>query len=154
MVGGFGFPSLCCCCCVVLLLFLSPFQKHLMALSVYLVLVLTLFRLSLNVASTKLILSLGVDFDGELVEAFAEFVTGGNFVVCLMEYEHDYLNNGTASMQVIPDVSQGNTAYCYDGFNIKGGSSVLTVHAVGCGKMELKAGLFQLQTGKLTMKVR
>ena len=31
-------------------------------------LIITLFRLSINVASTKLILSLGVDFDGGVVE--------------------------------------------------------------------------------------
>ena len=33
-------------------------------------LVITLFRLSLNVASTKLILSLGPDFNGQVVQAF------------------------------------------------------------------------------------
>ena len=49
-------------------------------------LIVTLFRLSLNVASTKLILGLGVDFDGEVVEAFAEFVTRGNFVVGVVAF--------------------------------------------------------------------
>ena len=49
-------------------------------------LVLTLFRLSLNVASTKLILSLGTDFDGEVVKAFADFVTRGNFVVGIVAF--------------------------------------------------------------------
>lgn len=49
-------------------------------------LILTLFRLSLNVASTKLILSLGVDFDGQLVQAFADFVTRGNFVVGIVVF--------------------------------------------------------------------
>ena len=44
-------------------------------------LVLTLFRLSLNVASTKLILGLGPEFDGKVILAFADFVTSGNFVV-------------------------------------------------------------------------
>ncbi|MCP4049600.1 MAG: flagellar biosynthesis protein FlhA [bacterium] len=51
-----------------------------------LLLVVTLFRLSLNVASTKLILSLGPEFDGEVIEAFAEFVTGGNFVVGVVAF--------------------------------------------------------------------
>ena len=49
-------------------------------------LVLTLFRLSLNVASTKLILSLGADFDGQVVVAFADFVTRGNFVVGIVAF--------------------------------------------------------------------
>ncbi|MEK9657528.1 MAG: flagellar biosynthesis protein FlhA [bacterium] len=51
-----------------------------------LLLILTLFRLALNIASTKLILSLGVDFDGKVVEAFAEFVTRGNFVVGIVVF--------------------------------------------------------------------
>ncbi len=46
-----------------------------------LLLIFTLFRLSLNIASTKLILSEGIEFDGKIVEAFATFVTKGNFVV-------------------------------------------------------------------------
>ena len=44
-------------------------------------LVTTLFRLSLNVATTRLILSKGADFDGQVVLAFANFVTQGNMVV-------------------------------------------------------------------------
>ena len=51
-----------------------------------LLLILTLFRLSLNVSSTKLILSLGINFDGKVVEAFAEFVTRGNFVVGIVVF--------------------------------------------------------------------
>tara|TARA_A100001015_G_scaffold22087_1_gene25046 strand:+ start:8573 stop:10657 length:2085 start_codon:yes stop_codon:yes gene_type:complete len=51
-----------------------------------LLLILTLYRLSLNVASTKLILSKGADFDGQLIEAFAEFVTAGNFVVGIVAF--------------------------------------------------------------------
>jgi flagellar biosynthesis protein FlhA len=51
-----------------------------------LLLVLTLFRLSINVASTKLILSLGPDFKGEVVLAFADFVTRGNFVVGIVAF--------------------------------------------------------------------
>ena len=37
-------------------------------------------------ASTKLILSKGADFDGAVIEAFAAFVTGGNFVVGLVAF--------------------------------------------------------------------
>ncbi len=44
-------------------------------------LVLTLFRLSLNVTSTRLVLGMGSNFDGQVVLAFAKFVTGGNMVV-------------------------------------------------------------------------
>ncbi|NQY73423.1 MAG: FHIPEP family type III secretion protein, partial [Candidatus Margulisbacteria bacterium] len=51
-----------------------------------LLLILTLFRLSLNISSTKLILSLGPDFDGSVVLSFAEFVTRGNFVVGIVVF--------------------------------------------------------------------
>lgn len=44
-------------------------------------LVLTLFRLALNISSTRLILALGEEFDGKIVLAFANFVTSGNFIV-------------------------------------------------------------------------
>ncbi|MFC1753326.1 flagellar biosynthesis protein FlhA [Thermoproteota archaeon] len=51
-----------------------------------LLLVLTLYRLSLNIASTKLILSLGPEFDGKVILTFAEFVTRGNFVVGVVAF--------------------------------------------------------------------
>ncbi len=47
-------------------------------------LVVTLLRLSLNIASTRLILMQGhegTDAAGKVIQAFGEFVTGGNFVV-------------------------------------------------------------------------
>jgi len=44
-----------------------------------LLLMVTLFRLSLNVASTRLILSEG--YAGRVIEAFGNFVVGGNYVV-------------------------------------------------------------------------
>jgi flagellar biosynthesis protein FlhA len=49
-------------------------------------LIVTLYRLSLNISSTKLILSLGAEFDGKVIEAFAEFVTRGNFVVGIVAF--------------------------------------------------------------------
>lgn len=49
-------------------------------------LVITLFRLSINVSTTKLVLSLGPDFDGHVVLAFADFVTRGNFVVGVVAF--------------------------------------------------------------------
>jgi flagellar biosynthesis protein FlhA len=42
-------------------------------------LMLTLFRLSLNVASTRLILSQG--YAGHIIQTFGEFVVQGNFVI-------------------------------------------------------------------------
>jgi flagellar biosynthesis protein FlhA len=44
-----------------------------------LLLILTLFRLSMNVASTRLILGRG--YAGKVIEAFGDFVTGGNLMV-------------------------------------------------------------------------
>lgn len=46
-----------------------------------LLLVSTLFRLSLNVASTRLILLNGNNFEGKLIKTFGDFVLGGNYVV-------------------------------------------------------------------------
>ncbi|MEA1911201.1 MAG: flagellar biosynthesis protein FlhA, partial [Spirochaetota bacterium] len=41
-----------------------------------LLLITTVFGLALNVSSTRLILSKGIDFDGKIVKAFASFVVG------------------------------------------------------------------------------
>lgn len=41
----------------------------------------TAFRLAVNVSSTRLILSKGTSFDGQVVRAFSDFVTGGNFLI-------------------------------------------------------------------------
>jgi flagellar biosynthesis protein FlhA len=52
-------------------------------------LVATLFRLSLNVASTRLILLYGhegVDAAGQIIQAFGSFVVGGNYVVGLVVF--------------------------------------------------------------------
>ncbi|MCB1146916.1 MAG: FHIPEP family type III secretion protein, partial [Leptospiraceae bacterium] len=46
-----------------------------------LLLVTTIFRLALNVSSTRLILLQGPQFDGQLIRAFGEFVVGGNYVI-------------------------------------------------------------------------
>ncbi|MCP3873481.1 MAG: flagellar biosynthesis protein FlhA [Desulfobacteraceae bacterium] len=54
-----------------------------------LLLVLTLFRLSLNVASTRLILlhgSEGPDAAGSIIKSFGNFVVGGNYVVGLVVF--------------------------------------------------------------------
>ena len=54
-----------------------------------LLLILTLFRLSLNVASTRLILLHGAEGEasaGQVIKAFGSFVVGGNYVVGLIVF--------------------------------------------------------------------
>ncbi|MBW7997458.1 MAG: flagellar biosynthesis protein FlhA [Candidatus Glassbacteria bacterium] len=65
----------------LLILIVVLFTTEPLELSVFpgLLLMATLFRLSLNVASTRLILSEG--YAGRLIEAFGTFVVGGNYVV-------------------------------------------------------------------------
>jgi len=46
-----------------------------------LLLVTTVFRLALNVSSTRLILLDGASFDGKIIRTFGNFVVGGNYVV-------------------------------------------------------------------------
>ncbi|MDH5717813.1 MAG: flagellar biosynthesis protein FlhA [Spirochaetia bacterium] len=46
-----------------------------------LLLVTTVFRLALNVSTTRLILMKGPAFDGKLIQAFGEFVVGGQYVI-------------------------------------------------------------------------
>lgn len=46
-----------------------------------LLLITTLFRLALNISSTRLILLDAANFDGEVIQAFGNFVVGGNYVV-------------------------------------------------------------------------
>ncbi|MES0488389.1 MAG: flagellar biosynthesis protein FlhA [Leptospirales bacterium] len=46
-----------------------------------LLLVSTVFRLALNVSSTRLILTEGPNFDGQLIRAFGEFVVSGQYVI-------------------------------------------------------------------------
>ena len=68
----------------LLVLMLTIYVAEPLELSVFpgLLLVLTLFRLSLNVASTRLILSQADA--GELIAAFGDIVVGGNFVIGLI----------------------------------------------------------------------
>ncbi|OQY10764.1 MAG: flagellar biosynthesis protein FlhA [Fusobacteriia bacterium 4572_132] len=62
---------------------LSMYIKETLDFSIFptLLLVTTLFRLALNIASTKLILLKGLSFNGKLVRAFGDFVAGGNYIV-------------------------------------------------------------------------
>jgi flagellar biosynthesis protein FlhA len=65
----------------LILLLLTIYSRQSLDLSVFpsLLLVVTLFRLSLNVASTRLILLHA--YAGEVIKAFGQFVVGGNIVV-------------------------------------------------------------------------
>ncbi|MBF0431606.1 MAG: flagellar biosynthesis protein FlhA [Fibrobacteria bacterium] len=65
----------------LVILMVSMYIKSILDFSVFpgMLLVITLFRLSLNVASTRLILSSGSA--GNVIEAFGTFVTAGNIVV-------------------------------------------------------------------------
>jgi len=65
----------------LIVLLMAMYTSEPLAFSVFpgLLLVLTLFRLGLNVATTRLILSTG--YAGKVIEAFGGFVVGGNYVV-------------------------------------------------------------------------
>lgn len=68
----------------VAVLIITMFSKEALELSTFpsLLLFVTLFRLSLNVASTRLILLQGNA--GKIIQTFGEFVAGGSFVVGLV----------------------------------------------------------------------
>lgn len=65
----------------IMILMVSIYITHPLQISVFpaLLLILTIFRLSLNVASTRLIL--GEGYAGEVISAFGTFVVEGNYVV-------------------------------------------------------------------------
>ena len=65
----------------VLILLLTLFSTSILQLSVFptILLVTTLFRLGLNISSTRLILSEG--YAGSVIESFGSFVVRGNYVV-------------------------------------------------------------------------
>jgi flagellar biosynthesis protein FlhA len=70
----------------VIILFVSLFLNRPLDFTSYpsLVLMTTLFRLALNVSSTRLILmngNQGLDAAGNVIQAFGSFVLGGNFVI-------------------------------------------------------------------------
>src|SRR5262245_25942840 len=75
----------------VVLLLTAIYVKQPVEFSVFpsLLLLLTLIRLSLNVASTRLILmhgSEGIDSAGHVIMSFGQFVVGGNFVVGIVVF--------------------------------------------------------------------
>ncbi|MEN6349770.1 MAG: flagellar biosynthesis protein FlhA [Syntrophomonas sp.] len=70
----------------LIILLVTVFNNNPLDFSVFpsLLLVMTLFRLSLNVASTKLILLNGAA--GQVIQSFGQFVVGGNTVVGLVVF--------------------------------------------------------------------
>ncbi len=67
----------------LLVLMIVMFVRRSFDFSVFpsLLLVTTVFRLALNISSTRLILLNGTAFDGKIIKAFGSFVVGGNYVV-------------------------------------------------------------------------
>ncbi|HXW68436.1 MAG TPA: flagellar biosynthesis protein FlhA, partial [Dissulfurispiraceae bacterium] len=70
----------------IVVLLVSAYTERPLDFSVFpsILLIATLFRLSLNIASTRLILmrgDTGVEAAGRVIKSFGEFVVGGNFVV-------------------------------------------------------------------------
>ncbi len=70
----------------IIILLISMYLLKVLEFSIFpaLLLVTTLFRLALNVASTRLILlngDQGTDAAGQVIKAFGQFVVGGNYVV-------------------------------------------------------------------------
>jgi flagellar biosynthesis protein FlhA len=65
----------------IMILLLTLFTKSVLEFSIFpsMLLIMTMFRLGLNISSTRLILSQGAA--GEVINAFATFVTGSNYVV-------------------------------------------------------------------------
>ena len=65
----------------IIVIMITMFTTSVLQLSVFptLLLVVTLFRLGLNISSTRLILSKGDA--GSIITAFGDFVVGGNYVV-------------------------------------------------------------------------
>ncbi|GAA0709020.1 flagellar biosynthesis protein FlhA [Paraclostridium ghonii] len=65
----------------VLILLMTIFSTSILELSIFptILLVTTLFRLGLNLSSTRLILGQG--YAGNVIESFGSFVVGGNYVV-------------------------------------------------------------------------
>src|SRR3546814_9525106 len=68
------------------------FIRHPLELNTFptILLVATMLRLALNLASTRLILAnghTGTDAAGHVIEAFGNFVVGGNYVIGLIVFE-------------------------------------------------------------------
>ena len=96
----------------VVLMLTAIYVKEPVEFSVFpsLLLMLTLLRLSLNVASTRLVLlngHTGVDAAGHVIESFGAFVVGGNFVVgvvvflVLIAIQYIVINHGAVRISEV-----------------------------------------------------
>ncbi|MFN6992425.1 MAG: flagellar biosynthesis protein FlhA, partial [Fervidobacterium sp.] len=72
----------------LVLLFSTMYITSTLELSSFptLLLVITIFRLALNVASTRAILLQGPKFNGKVIKTFGDFVVGGNYVVGIVVF--------------------------------------------------------------------
>lgn len=70
----------------MIVLLSSMYVRHALDMSSFptLLLIITLFRLALNVASTRLILLEGEKFGGRVIRTFGEFVVKGDYIVGLV----------------------------------------------------------------------
>ncbi len=70
----------------MVLLFSTMYVRHALEISSFptILLIMTLFRLALNVTSTRLILIEGKSFGGRVIRTFGEFVVKGDYVVGLI----------------------------------------------------------------------
>ncbi|WP_146048836.1 flagellar biosynthesis protein FlhA, partial [Petrotoga sp. SL27] len=67
----------------IVILLATLYLKRALDISIFpsLLLVMTIFRLALNVSSTRLILLNGKNFEGKVIRTFGDFVVGGNYIV-------------------------------------------------------------------------
>ncbi|MFN4190118.1 MAG: FHIPEP family type III secretion protein, partial [Pseudothermotoga sp.] len=72
----------------LVILLSTMYIKHALDMSSFptLLLIITLFRLGLNVASTRLILLKGEQFQGKVIRTFGEFVVKGDYIVGLIVF--------------------------------------------------------------------
>src|SRR5690606_8061497 len=96
----------------VVLLLTAVYVREPIEFSVFpsLLLVLTMFRLALNVASTRLVLlngGEGIDAAGHVIMAFGQFVVGGNYVVgvvvflVLIAIQYVVINHGAVRISEV-----------------------------------------------------
>ena len=75
----------------LMIILTTMYSKSVLEFSVFPTILLfsTVFRLAVNVSSTRLILTQGTAFEGKVVRTFAEFVVGGelcDWVYCIYYY--------------------------------------------------------------------
>ena len=91
----------------VLILLMTLFSTNVLQLSIFptLLLVTTLFRLGLNLSSTRLIL--GEGYAGNIIESFGNFVVGGNYVLGVIIFliiiiiQFVVINNGSGRVSEV-----------------------------------------------------